>query len=541
VGRGACHAARTAISAFTTKGVALCPGTTGPQAITGLGFPPKFLICFGTGQTDDGFVPNASLTYGFATASNQCAAGFAVASRTTTQAARHWSTARAINLPDSSGALLMGAAANSFGADGFVLDWTAVVSGAQVHYLAVGGTDYEQVTSGVDTMRTTAGTKVTSVGYSPTAMCLLSATAAVGGGLEHAKYSLGAVSQLQQWALAVGARSGQTMTTLVDAVRTQRADSLLLGLTDTGALEYRAAFNTIQPTGFELNYVTAPATGYQFGYLAWKHVDAVNQNAALHRDMVRTSEKPTNPAPQVYTESAPTSPLAMLWCSWGLASATTIQGDCEFSLGAADLMGNQGAVWVEARDAVLGMAASSVTQSQAMRMATAPNSVTAAATSSLTAAVATWELTWSPNPAVASQICTVDILPISPDQQSWKVWYVVDAAIDNSQVNNFRPWAAVTGTHVVMVTAYEPSSYSIDRGSAFVENYARQFHLLDPQACTYIWFDPRSDAWAAGFASDVPAMLPAGYAKATAVVIDDGSFYAIYNGAKEDRTWTNIL
>src|SRR5437773_3267628 len=37
-------------------------------------------------------------------------------------------------------------------------------------------------------------------------------------------------------------------------------------------------------------------------FRSWKHVDAVNQNAALHREIVRTSEKPTNPAPQVRSE-----------------------------------------------------------------------------------------------------------------------------------------------------------------------------------------------------------------------------------------------
>jgi hypothetical protein len=155
------------------------PTATGDQAITGLGFQPKLILFWMTGNTGDGSMANAQLSVGAATSStNQwCFAGSAQDGSSTGLApVRHNSTTAAAGaVAVGSASVLAEAQLKSLDADGFTLTWTTADSTArQVTYLALGGISLTNAYAGSYNLPTATGAMaVTGVGFKPSGLLVL--------------------------------------------------------------------------------------------------------------------------------------------------------------------------------------------------------------------------------------------------------------------------------------------------------------------------------------------------------------------------------
>lgn len=257
------------------KATLTAPAATGNQSYTGVGFQPKAIIFFWTGQTAEGIAANARVGIGWATGNLDADASSWVAmdNLSSTDTARRQSAtscirgASAITSEDPLSAALV-----SFNADGFTLNWAATVSGTIIHYLALGGSDPTNAFADSFNSNTVTGNQaVTGVGFQPDVVLLLatSQVAPVGADV-HAKFSLGCMqSTTKRWALALTADDAISMTAAMDAETLQRTDSCFLSL-NSPALDSRADFVSMNADGFTINWIDAPATAIVIGYLALK-------------------------------------------------------------------------------------------------------------------------------------------------------------------------------------------------------------------------------------------------------------------------------
>jgi hypothetical protein len=118
------------------------PAGTGNQAYTGVGFQPQALVFFYTTRTSDGTSPGAVIGVGMATSSAQRYAwGLRSADNVgTSEVQSAVSNAMCVRLVTND-TVTTGLQADlvSLDADGFTLNWTQTISGADVHVLALAG------------------------------------------------------------------------------------------------------------------------------------------------------------------------------------------------------------------------------------------------------------------------------------------------------------------------------------------------------------------------------------------------------------------
>jgi hypothetical protein len=180
LGLGACLSPRAAEAQLRTKvGSILAPAATGNQSYTGVGFQPKAVIFFWTGQTATGFATSAVVGYGYTTGAG--------ANWTATYASddnlaggsfkpSRWQSARCILVTTgTTGGKAAAATTVSLDADGFTLNWGNAGSAFIIHYMALGGPDITNATTG--TFPVAAGTgsqSVTGVGFQPDFLMFLS-------------------------------------------------------------------------------------------------------------------------------------------------------------------------------------------------------------------------------------------------------------------------------------------------------------------------------------------------------------------------------
>lgn len=256
-------------------GTIVTPGSTGEEAYTGVGFQPDCTLIFGNDVS---------------TGRHLACLGAAVS------ATERWSiawnsetgqaTSRTMSMERSdlclsmvfNEATLVEADFVSHDADGFTLDFDKISGSRDYFVLCLKGGQYA---AGVDTQKTSTGTKATTgVGFTPKGLLFASANMAAG------------TSVVQQQRLTIGGASGATSRWSVwSGDADNQADSICDNDLDTAAclkmltegtptLDAEADLDSFDSDGFTLDWGTADATAREFAYLAFGDAAAGGGGAA---------------------------------------------------------------------------------------------------------------------------------------------------------------------------------------------------------------------------------------------------------------------
>jgi hypothetical protein len=246
--------------------------STGAQARTGVGFAPKALIPVispVTSSTTGGYIINS---WGIATATAQVVMGlFEFDGSDPTQVGSIWTEGDFYRLTDEFTDPYSRATLTSLDADGWTENWLTS-SGTGYHYgvLALGGT--AQFESGIETQKTSTGTKDTTVGFTPTGLFAISTNAtATGRTITACKHSIGGSDGTNEgaiWCESVDnvADSNTNSATIIDKVLRFAASD-----TTTNA----EADSSFGANKFTLDWTTADATARKFAWLAMAGAPAV--------------------------------------------------------------------------------------------------------------------------------------------------------------------------------------------------------------------------------------------------------------------------
>lgn len=292
-------------------GTLSCPGSTGNQAITGVGFQPKAVLFWGNKRTSAGTSSSQFQFYvGMATSSSSraCSAISNGAFRTDNL------NTKCIFLKNDASTTVLTADLTSMDADGFTLNWSVVSSGVQVNYLALGGSDLTNAAiKQLQAPASTGSQAYTGVGFRPDAVIAVSVgdTATPdNGSLSRARFGMGAASgSSAQWATSSewegGSANGYQRTNQVIAV---------IG---NGAKVVEANLTSFDSDGFTLNWGTT-TNGVYCWFLCLKggqfKAGSISQK--------------TSTGNQAYT-GVGFQPVAELFASRDLVASTTIDNNEE--------------------------------------------------------------------------------------------------------------------------------------------------------------------------------------------------------------------
>jgi hypothetical protein len=315
------------------------------QSVTGVGFQPKVVIFFSTGQAAVGTDINAMAGYGFATGSaNERAIAIAQDDADTSgdPNARQSQTRTIIVLHPDAPELRAEAELTSFDADGFTLNWTTNDASATIiHYVALGGSDITNALASSFTATTGAGTQsVTGVGFQPDFLMFLS--------IDHttmdtvltaaAQASIGFASSPTNQG-GIGVALTQRDVTISDTYVRQRTSHAIVELTPAGAEDMLAGLQSFDADGFTINKASS-ADATVIHYLALKG----------GQYKVGNFSKSTTAAPvDQSVTGVGFSPLGLILVSKNLTASTAIQPEARISFGASDGI-TEGATWWHEED-----------------------------------------------------------------------------------------------------------------------------------------------------------------------------------------------
>lgn len=348
--------------AVTTKaGSAAAPTAPGTQTVT-LGWTPKAVLIWGTGDSAEGDTPGGRMIIGAATASGQWGYGWASDTATSgSRSSRVDSRTQAVVIPNGAAGGIAAAASCALTADGFTLTWTVVTPGAGVQWLAIGGTGV-QATSGVAPLATTAGVVTTTTGFQPAVVLACHDVTPVDGQvIPSLNLGWGAATAAAQHSVTIRDTNASNPT---DLASLQQRDALVTGLSSYSLdVIARGRLTAMNPTGFDITWDAGTAAG-EYGWIAlgglYATVGATNQSAS-------SSAVPTLDhigllaAPALYGAAAAapagasqTIPVdhgvaAIMWSN-GLTQADGVDTTtARFGVGATDGSTNA-AAWIQAAD-----------------------------------------------------------------------------------------------------------------------------------------------------------------------------------------------
>lgn len=150
--------------------------STGDQQVTGTGFMPKILMFYyasTTSETALSWGSGGGYGFGIVSTSTTVVGEHAVTNWTDSAAASNvgsgWVSTSSILMTKEAGAIKGRATLKSFDSNGFTLNWNSTDTYSNfIHYIAIGGTDITNATTGVFTLTDGAGTQtVSGVGFQP--------------------------------------------------------------------------------------------------------------------------------------------------------------------------------------------------------------------------------------------------------------------------------------------------------------------------------------------------------------------------------------
>ena len=381
-----------------------CPAAGGSSAVTGVGFQPKALILWCANLTADGTAIDATNGIGFGTGG---AAEYAIGSNAddaagvTSDVSQAVSNAGIVYVPNvAATARILEADLTSLDSDGFTLNWTTVISGVDIHYLALGGASLTNALAGNFVGNNLTGNQgVTGVGFQPDVIIFLS------GGLitlpndtTGTRNSIGAaVSSTQRWSMNIW---NQDAVALTNAGRRLYAAQCLLTSSSAGTVTGLADFVSFDTDGFTVNWSNADNTNH--GYLALKGVNA----------KVGTITQKTSAGSQATTGMG-FAPTAVIFASHGSTdSVGTLVDDLLLSFGATTGAANEGVVWAGDNDNVLPTTADCASSTASVIQLREPGTTTINAEADTTSLDADgWTLNWSTADATARVIGYVALGP----------------------------------------------------------------------------------------------------------------------------------
>ncbi len=216
----------------------------------------------------------------------------------------------------------------SFGASTFTVTFQNAPSTAWlIGFILLGGTDITNVLVGQDSMPTATGTtSFTSVGFKGDFIFMFTSQQAATSDIATTQNCIGAaVSATKRWSYGWTVQDAQTLTANVNGQTIMRSDRAIVCQSASNSVNVLADFVQFTSTGFDLNFTTAPGSGF---FLHWIVIQGGQWDAG-------TSVKPTTATTQTVTGETFRPSLLGLFTSSPTASNGNVS-NAVTSMGASD-------------------------------------------------------------------------------------------------------------------------------------------------------------------------------------------------------------
>lgn len=293
---------------------------------------------------------------------------------------------------------------NAFGAGSFQMIYPVNGSfSVSIHYLVIGGDDLTNAKVREFAAPTAAGNRDdTGFGFQPDCILLLWQGVTALGNVTNGRFGIGAArSSTKRWAMANTGQDGQTMTGNLGAVSAQRSDSCFLQLTVAAApvIDGRSGFVGFIADGYTLDWIDAPAAALLYAVLALKggQVD------------VGVFAKSTGGAPATQdVTSVGFQPKGYVLVSRDQVAGTTVNGNSELAVGAADDGGREVSAWGNINDNAVPIQSDTrllTANVFSLNRSDAGGGVAESTADHQLMLSNGFRVIWNPNEAVAKEIC----------------------------------------------------------------------------------------------------------------------------------------
>lgn len=308
--------------------------TTGNQSYTGFGFKPKIIILWGNKLSSNTNGTDASFGFGVATTATDNDTYAVVNGNGDLSNAAYTNNAHCYSLIQSGAFANILALAElvSMDADGFTLHWTTTDGTARlINVLALGGGSFIRAGIGVDTAKTTNGTKATTgVGFKPDCLFIFASGALTTNGGTNTRDGVGWSDGTTDFSVSTCGTRNTNPSILFHAQRPK-----IVALNNGSTIFNEANIQSFDPDGFTLNWTTTNGGANVFSYIALKGVLA----------KTGVFNQPTSTGNQAQTGIGFT-PSALILQSACRVTSATLGADEERSLGAGVSSSVRACTWM---------------------------------------------------------------------------------------------------------------------------------------------------------------------------------------------------
>jgi hypothetical protein len=244
-------------------------GSTGNQAITGVGFQPKVVLFLNSNNATGGYQDGASQMIGMATSSSARGvhSSFDEDAQATMDVQRSGSTSLCIQRIDDAGANVQAADFVSMDSDGFTIN-VSTTDGVQptIGYVAIGGSGLSAKVDSITGRSTNGSTAYTGVGFTPALMMF----AGFGFVASNSIFSgFGAATASDQG--YIGSASENNVTTSNCARTYSSTNCIGYPLFAGSGVSMQAALTSFDADGFTLNFGTTDGAASNISYMALRY------------------------------------------------------------------------------------------------------------------------------------------------------------------------------------------------------------------------------------------------------------------------------
>lgn len=238
-------------------------GSTGNQAVTGVGFQPEFLIIIGVATANESAAADGRLIIGMASgASDQQALDFRDdGGQGSTNTAKSQQSGKIISaVATATDTIAAEAALVSFDVDGFTINWS-VANAALYQYLAISGADFQAKVGSFDMNGSIGNQAVTGVGFQPKAVMFFGTIEdTTEGAIAGAKLSVGcATDTSEQWAFSAVSRDNLATSVAKEYITTSKCITRIHSAGGIDSVTLGAELVSLDSDGFTIDITTALA------------------------------------------------------------------------------------------------------------------------------------------------------------------------------------------------------------------------------------------------------------------------------------------